>query len=114
MSWWQAVAYWSMPKPRLDTPAEKPKLGSEGAMRWKEGRPAGASPVRSGRILVASRKEPGQPWQKSRGIAEGLGLRWCRKCKIRGSNWGTVTVVVKWGSVFSLASAARQSKVSRQ
>lgn len=47
---------------------EKPKPGREGATTWNAGC-FGGGEVRSGRIFSTSRKEPGQPWTKIRGMA---------------------------------------------
>lgn len=40
--------------------------------------------------LLTSTKLPGQPWQKSKGIAPGLGLCLCAKCTLSG---GWIVVV---------------------
>jgi hypothetical protein len=51
---------------------ESAKPGSEGTMMWY-GRVSGVYFVRR-RVMsgINSRKEPGQPWNKARGIADGF------------------------------------------
>ncbi len=99
-------------QPGSRTGTEKPKPGSEGATTWKTsaGRPPYALGSASGpRTPRNSTKLLGYPWVTTSGRASGSGERTCAKW----TAWPSM-VVMYWGSSLSLASAARQSKPSRQ
>lgn len=123
-----------MRKPGFDVRCENPQFGNDGATTWNVSSSSWLD-VKSGRILMTSRKLPGpmqiltaidnhygvevqslQPWQNNKGILFGFSPFWWTKWTSRSSSCpSTDIVVVNCGSLsFNLASACRQSYPSCQ
>lgn len=83
MSILNALAVVTGPKPDFLGASPGPNPGILGTTTWKACVSGELGVVRELMILRASRKEPGQPWTKSRGIAvedeEGWWAKW-RTC----------------------------------
>lgn len=84
------------PRPDFEGAGEKPKPGIEGATKWKAGSAVLSGSVSGRTTRIASTNEPGQPCEKSRGIAFGEEERVCVKCRTRGPNPGTSILTRKW------------------
>ena len=80
MSILNAVAVVTGPNPDFFGASPGPKPGILGTITWKACVLDEEGVVRGMIILRASRKEPGQPWMKSRGIAveeeDGWWMKW--------------------------------------
>ena len=101
-----------VPQPRPVSGLEKANPGSDGITRSNaiDGSRSCARGSVSGPITSRySTTEPGQPCVRISGKASGSGDLTCRKWM----SWPSISVM-NCGQAFSLASAARQSKPSRQ
>lgn len=82
MSVLKALAVVTGPNPDFFGASPGPKPGILGTMTWKACVSGEEGSVRGLMILRASRKEPGQPWTKSKGMAVGEADGWCAKWMI--------------------------------